>query len=697
MSKQLSNFFSPRGVALIGASANPQKLSHGVLVNMQNYGYQGKVYPINPKNKEINGLQCYADVSLVPDPVDLAVIMLPAPYVKENLVACGKRGISVVTIISGGFKEVGDEGANLEKECVTIAEQYGMRLIGPNCVGTMDLHSGLNTTFIRGVPDKGSISFISQSGAVCGAIVDYVMNKGIGFSHFVSMGNEADVTETDLIEYFVEDPKVKVIAAYIEGIKDGKRFIEVVRKATKKKPVIILKAGRTDAGARAVSSHTGSLAGANTAYEAAFKQSGAIVADSTEELFDIALAISKQPFPKGLRTVMITNAGGPAALVSDSLSRNGLTIADLSETTISYMKERLNPSAQVENPVDMLGGASPQDYAMAIEACIKDPGVDIIMPINVPTSLVDPVEMANSIGVAAGKTDKTVIACMMGDASVKDARREFHKLNIPMYMFPVQTGKVLKAMIQYDQWLSTPTSDFPTFDHIDKTEVQQILKQSKTVNLGEAVVRPILKSYAIPIVPGDLATSREEAVRIAENFSSKVVMKIASEDILHKSDAGGIKLNLSGADEINEAFDSIMQNAYKYNPKARIDGVLIEEMLPAGQEVIIGMKRDPQFGPMIMFGMGGIFVELFSDVAFRVAPVTLSDVKDMISGTKAGKVLSGLRGKAAYDIDAVADTILRLSQIALDFPEIQELEINPLLVREKGSGVVALDARAILQ
>lgn len=572
-----------------------------------------------------------------------------------------------------------------------------MRMIGPNCVGTMNLENGFNTTFIRGVPDTGHIAFISQSGAICGAVVDFVMGKGIGFSHFVSMGNEADVNETDLIEYLSEEPNVRVIAAYIEAIQDGERFMEVVRRVTRKKPVVVLKAGRSEAGERAVSSHTGSLAGSYETYKAAFKQSGVIEAKTALELFDISMALCSQSIPAGKRAVIITNAGGPAALASDNLAEHGLYLADLHPDTKLYLRERLNPSAQVDNPIDMLGGASPEEYALALEATLKDENVDIAIPINVPTSIINPVDIATAFADEAAKTTKTVISCIMGDASTKDARTTLHSRDVPMYMFPEQVGSVLGAMLGYKQWLETDAEPVSVITDVSDEKARVVLNSQPTVRyLSEASVRPLLQAYGITVVPGRTASNIKEAITIAGELGFPVALKIASPDILHKSDAGCIKLNLKGAEDVSRAYEKILENAATTNQAARIDGMLVEKMAPSGYEVIIGMKRDPQFGPLMMFGMGGIYVELLTDISFRIAPMSRKDATKMILETKAGNLLTGVRGQVPADIDMTADCIMRLGQLAIDFPEIGEIEINPLLVLAQGEGVMALDARAIM-
>ena len=451
MKKNLQSFFTPKGVAVIGASSNPGKLSHGILKNLIQYGYQGAIYPVNPGSKEILGLPCYADIQDVPDPVDLAVIILPSQMIAAVIKDCGLRGIKAVIIISGGFREVGEGGLELEKECLKIASTHNMRLIGPNCVGNMNMSNGLNTTFIQGMPIKGGIGFLSQSGAVCGGIVDHILNKQIGFSYFISLGNEADVSETNIIEFLAEDKNTHVIAAYVESIRDGQRFIQVCRKVSPRKAIVILKAGRSEAGAKAVSSHTGSLAGSQEAYTAAFRQSGAIEVRSVEELLNVSLALDYLPLPSGNRAAIITNAGGPAALASDSLAENGLQLAQFNEKTRQILRQNLNPAAQVANPVDMLGGAEPKEFGLVLHHVLNDPGVDIAIAILVPQSLVKPDEVAQTIVDDAKNSQKPVIACFMGLESIEKARVILHQNHIPMLDYPEKSGKVVGSLLQYAQ------------------------------------------------------------------------------------------------------------------------------------------------------------------------------------------------------------------------------------------------------
>ncbi len=699
MDSILSNFFKARGVALVGASGSPNKLSYGILRNMLQYGYKGGVYPVNPRYNEILGVRCYPDIASVPDPVDLAVIIVPAGNTPQMISECGLRGIKAAIVISGGFKEVGAEGQELENEVLRIARGYGMRIIGPNCVGTLDLNSGLNSTFIQGLPSKGRIGFISQSGALGGGVIDYIADKRVGFSMFASLGNEADVTETDLLEYLANDPDTAVIAIYVEAIRDGVRFMDVARQVTRHKPVVLLKAGRTSAGARAVSSHTGSLAGSNTAYRAAFEQSGVIEAHTINELFEIAVALDFQPLPRGKRTVILTNSGGPAALASDSLASNGMELHNLTPQTRENLRPLLNPSAQVGNPVDMLGGAEPKEYSAALELLLKDENVDAVLAILVPQALVNPAQVATVLGeraAAQSEPRKPVIACFMGERSIGEARVVLQEMQIPMYVFPEATGRVLGAMQRYAAWLASPSDASSGPVNLDRLAARIGLDHGRVCKtMGEAETRPILQAYGVPLVEARMARTVDEATAAAEDLGYPVALKVVSPEILHKSDVGGIRLGLSNAEAVRKGFLEMYSQIASSVPSARIEGALVERMAPKGVEVIVGMKRDPNFGPLIMFGMGGVTVELYGDVAFRIAPIGRKDALEMIHSIKGSRLLTGFRDTPPADVDALVDIILRMSQLSMDFPEIDEMEINPLRVFPAGQGVLALDCRLI--
>ena len=697
MTSSLTPFFDAKGVAILGASTNPRKLSYGILENLISYGYKGEVYPVNPNASEILGKKAYASITDVPDPVELAVVVLPVTVIMDTMKEIGERGIKAVVIITGGFRELGEEGAKVERAVKELARSYGMRVVGPNCVGTIDVRTGLDSTFIKGLPPAGPIAFISQSGAICGGVIDLIINSKIGFSHFASLGNEMDVTEADMLEYFAEDENAKVIAMYVEGIQDGPRFMEVARRVSRKKPIVFLKAGKNDAGAKAVSSHTGSLAGSYTAYQAALAQAGVVEVETISQLFNVAWALGTQPLPAGKRVAMTTNAGGAAALAADSLAFNGFELAQISPEIQQTLRTKLNPSAQVSNPVDMLGSVSPEDYIWSLSNLDADQGVDVLLPILVPQSLVDTEGVANSWIEIGRKTQKTLLTCLMGERSTLEAEQSLNMAGVPVYAFPDEAGRVLKGMMQYKQLLTKPEFKPVAVDNVEKNKMEAALALvDGTQVVGEYETRIMLEAYGIASVPGDLAGGVEEAVEIAEKAGYPVVLKIVSEDILHKSDSGGIALNINNSDALRVEYSNLMERIAKNEPNARIRGVMVEQMAPKGVEVIVGMRRDTTFGPMMMFGLGGTMVELLKDISFKVAPLTSEDIDEMIEDTLAGKLLKGYRGSPKADIEAVKQVIASLSQLSMDTPAISEIEINPLIVYPEGQGAISLDSRAIL-
>lgn len=698
MPSSLTPFFDAKGVAILGASTNPKKLSYGILENLVSFGYQGEVYPVNPNATEILGKKAYASIADVPDPVELAVVVLPVTVIMDTMRQIGERGIKAVVIITGGFRELGEEGAKVERAVKELADSYGMRVVGPNCVGTIDVRTGLDSTFIKGLPPAGPIAFISQSGAVCGGVIDLIINSKIGFSHFASLGNEMDVTEADMLEYFAEDEHAKVIAMYVEGIQDGPRFMEVARRVARKKPIVFLKAGKNDAGAKAVSSHTGSLAGSYAAYQAALEQAGVIEVETISQLFNVAWALGTQPLPAGKRVAITTNAGGAAALAADSLAFNGFELAQIAPEIQDKLRTKLNPSAQVLNPVDMLGSVSPEDYIWSLSNLDSDEGVDVLLPILVPQSLVDTLGVAKAWVEIGKKTNKTLLTCLMGERSTLESEQYLNMAGVPVYAYPDEAGRVLKGMEQYKQLLNRGSFKPVAVKDVDHNKMASALAMVKDAQaVGEYETRIMLEAYGIQNVTGDLAGDVGEAVKIAEKAGYPVVMKIVSEDILHKSDSGGISLNIQNTEQLRVEYEAMMSRIAKNEPQANIRGVMIEKMAPKGLEVIVGMRRDPTFGPLMMFGLGGTMVELLKDISFKVAPLTDADIVEMIERTLAGKLLKGFRGSAKADIQAVKETIARLSQLSLDNPEIAEIEINPLIVYPDGQGAVSLDSRAIMR
>lgn len=697
MQDNLNYFFSPSSVALIGASANSNKLSYGILKNLNQYGFQGKVYPINPNAERILQYPCYKTITEVPDGVDLAVIILPAEVIPEVLTNCGEKGVKACIIISGGFRELGETGKQRETELQQIAQRYGIRIIGPNCVGTINVYSGLNTTFIKGMPAKGGIGFISQSGAVCGGVVDHVINEGVGFSHLLSLGNEMDVTETDMIAYLADDANTRVIAAYVESIRDGRRFLRVASEVTLRKPIILLKAGKSESGARAVSSHTGSLAGSQTAYSTAFRQAGVIEVNSLRLLLQTAMAFDFQPLPENNQSIIFTNAGGPAALLSDSLDANGLKLAAISETLQTQLKPHLNAAAQTMNPIDMLGGATEGEYGTALQIAQECSEAGSLLPVLVPQALVNPLAVAESICQKTADRKRTTFVGLVGKQSTEEAKQLLHSHRIPVFDYPEDEGAVLGAMWRYRQYRQErKASSVKETEQIPSEAVGFFNAIQSRKQLGEAELRPLLELYGIPNAAGNAARSKEEALKIARAFGYPVVLKIISNDILHKSDAGGIRLNIGDDVALDDAYDDLIQTVRKNVPHASVQGVMVEKMIGAGEEVIVGMKRDENFGPLLMMGMGGIYVEALKDVSFRIAPIGEEEIRAMIRETVAGKILTGLRGME-YDVDAVVEVMQAISRISVDFPQIRELEINPLKVLTKGQGVVALDSRMIVE
>ena len=697
MPSSLSPFFNAKGVAILGASTNPKKLSYGILENLLTYGYQGGVYPVNPNADSILGKKAYPSIADVPDPVELAVVVLPVTVIMDTMRQIGERGIKNVVIITGGFKELGPEGAEIENSVKKLAKSYGMRVVGPNCVGTVDVRTGLNSTFIKGVPPAGPIAFISQSGAICGGVIDLIINSKIGFSHFASLGNEMDVTETDMLEYFAEEEDVKVIAMYVEGIQDGPRFMRVAREVSMKKPIVFLKAGKNDAGAKAVSSHTGSLAGSYAAYKSALKQAGVIEVSTINELFNLAWALGSQPLPKGKRVAITTNAGGAAALAADSLDFNGFELAKISQDNQARLREKLNPSAQISNPVDMLGSVSPEDYLWSLGNLDQDEGVDVLLPILVPQALVDTVGVAKAWVEMSSQTEKTLLTCLMGERSTAESEQILNLNNVPVYPFPDQAGPVLKGMWEYRQRLERRPYEEVSLSTADKAKIEDAkvaIGQRKVI--GEFESRLLLDAYGIPNVPGGLARTADEAETIAENIGYPVVLKIVAEGLIHKSDAGGIVLNLQNSEELRVAYDELLDRIRKNEPSAEIIGAMVEKMAKKGVEVIVGMRRDVTFGPLMMFGMGGTMVELVKDIQFRVAPLSKEDIHSMVSDTMAGKLLNGYRGAPVADFHSLYEVIAQLSHLALENTEIQEIEINPLIVYPQDEGVVAIDSRMIL-
>jgi acetyl coenzyme A synthetase (ADP forming)-like protein len=691
-------FFKPKSVAVVGASRDPGKLGYAVLDNLANGGYPGRIYPINPKADEILGQKAYPSVLDVEGEIDLAVIVIPYKFVPDVLRECGQKKIPAVVVISAGFREAGMEGVEREHELISIAKEYGIRLIGPNCLGVIDTFTPLNASFAAGTPPQGPMAFMSQSGALGTAILDWSLGGHLGFSKFVSLGNKADVSEIDLLQAWVDDQDTRVILAYSEGLPDGQEFIRVARQVTKKKPVVAVKSGVTQAGSRAVSSHTGSLAGSEQAYQAAFRQAGVLRAGSIEELFDLALAFAYQPLPKGDHIAIVTNAGGPGILATDALERSGMELARLANETIRRLEERLPDAASAANPVDVLGDALADRYEFALDVVSGDPNVDGVLVILTPQAMTQIEATAEVIGKVAAMVEMPVVACFMGESSIAGGLKILQKHGVPNYPFPERAVTALRAMVDYLQVRAEPLPEFEKFD-VDADAVREVFEKARAegrVSVGDAEARAILEAYRLRIPRSEIAATAEEAVRLATEIGYPLVLKIASPDILHKTDVGGVKVGLNNATDVRDAFDLIVYRAQRYVPGARIWGCLVQEMTPPGLEVLVGMNRDPQFGPLVTFGLGGIYVETLKDVTFRVAPFSRHEAEQMLEEIRARALLDGVRGAPPVDKAAIVDTLLRIGQLVTDFPEIVELDINPLMVFEQGQGATALDMRLVL-
>jgi len=698
----LNSFFKPSSIAVIGASRDEDKLGFAVLENLIEGGYvdYGKVYPINPKADEILGHQAYASVLDVSDPIDLAVIVIPYQFVPEVLKECGEKDIPAVIVISAGFREAGMEGLERERELIAIAEEYGIRLIGPNCLGVIDTITPMNASFSAGTPPSGPMGFMSQSGALGTAILDWAQAGRLGLAKFVSLGNKADVSEIDLLQAWRDDPDTKVILMYSEGLPNGEEFIRVARDVTREKPVVAIKSGVTQSGSRAVSSHTGSLAGSEQAYQAAFRQAGVLRANSMEELFDIALAMGYQPLLEGDRIAIVTNAGGPGILATDALERSGMTLARFELETLQALEKHLPDAASAANPVDVLGDARADRYGFALEEVAKDPNVDGIMVVLTPQAMTQIDETAKTVGELAAEFDKPILTCFMGEAKVRSGIDVLTEYGVPNYNFPERAAHAFHAMSRYRHIRTRPESECVEFD-VDKESVEELfstVRAEERLSIGDAEAWTILEAYGLKTPVSKLASDPNEAVQFANEIGYPVVMKIASPDILHKTDVGGVKVGLEDAEEVRDAFELMTYRAERYLPDARLWGCQIQEMAPpGGVEVLVGMNRDPQFGPLVTFGLGGIYVEVLKDVTFRVAPFTVRDAKNMLREIRTHSLLDGVRGKPPVDKDAIVDTILRIGQLVTDFPAITELDINPLIVYPEGQGAIAIDMRLILQ
>src|SRR2546422_3978530 len=695
--ENLDSLFAPKPVAVIGASNRQGSVGRAVFTNILLNEYTGTVYPVNPKDRSICGVRSYPSLQDLPESVELAVVAVPAAVVPAVTEECGKEGVKSLIIISAGFKEIGQDGAALERQVTSLAQKYSMRMVGPNCLGTIntDPEVRLNASFASQMPLAGSIAFASQSGALGEAVIDYAAGEGIGFSKFISVGNKADVNENDILEYLRADSKTKVILLYIEDIVDGRKFVDTVTRVTEEKPIIAVKAGVSPEGAKAASSHTGALAGSDEAYNAILKQSGVLRVESIIDLFDYARAFVKQSLPRGNRVAIITNGGGPGIMATDASVRYGLQISQFSEPTKNKLRAGLPKEASVNNPIDLVGDAQSDRYELALQA-LQDQSVDCGLVLLTPQAMVDLKKVAETIASVGPRSGKTLLASILGLTDITPAVDVLESNNIPHYTFPESAVRALAAMAEYQRWVERPRTQIKHFD-VDIGKAQEIIygaKRAGLTNLPQDDALRILSTYGLPVIKTETASSKAEAVAAAKIIGYPVAMKIISPDVVHKIDIGGVKLDLNTDQDVSEAYDEILKNVKARIPNARIGGVLLQEYLTGGTETIIGIHRDPKFGPLLMFGLGGIYVEAYRDVSFRLAPIRELGARNMIQQIRGGKILEGFRGQPPRDVEAIAECIERLSQLAIDVEEVQELDVNPLLAFEKGCK--AVDARVII-
>ena len=694
----LDAVFKPKSIAIIGASRRRGTVGRELLYNLVRYGFNGAVYPVNPKAEYIQSIKCHASVLDIPDPVDLAMIVVPKQFVLEIAQECGKKGCKGLIVISAGFKEIGGKGIENEKKLLEIVKKYRMRLIGPNCMGVINTEKEyrMNATFAPSLPLRGNVGFISQSGALGVIILNLAETLNLGLSKFASMGNKADVSANDLLEDFENDKNTKLILMYLESFGNPRKFTNIARRLSREKPIIAVKAGRTIQGAKAASSHTGALSSLDVATNALFEQCGVIRVNSIEELFDYAVSFASQPLPKGNKVVIVTNAGGPGIMATDACVSMGLEMSILSENTKKNIRKKIPEEASVENPIDLLAEADAKMFDFVMNEVLKDDNVDAVITIFVPPIMIDSTEVAVSISEASQKYGKPVLGCFMGREEVLSSVRSLKSRSVPAYLFPESAAKSLSEMYKYQKWKNKKIGVVQKYD-VDRNKVKEIFENVYSENrnwLKESEVKAVLETYGFTFPKSKLARNLDEALNIAKEIGYPVVLKVSSKEIIHKSDVNGIMLDIENHYELKDKYNEMVKNlGEKYN----LDGILIQQMLKGGKETILGMSVDPNFGPLIMFGLGGIYVEILKDVTFRITPLTDVDSMEMIQSIRGYPLLEGVRGEKGVDIEAISISLQKLSQFVCENYDVEQLDINPLYVFEKGKKPIALDARIKLK
>ena len=708
----LEAIFRPRSIAVIGASRDRGTVGAEIFHNLLQHGFQGPVYPVNPKADSVHSVRAYPSVDAIPGAVDLAMIVVPAARVSEVLEACGRKGVRAAVVISAGFKEIGGEGIEREKQLVEIARRYEMRVVGPNCLGVLNTEESvrLDATFAPTFPPAGAVAMSSQSGALGLAILEVAADLNIGISQFISVGNKADLSGNDLLEFWERDAATRVILLYLESFGNPRRFLTIARRVARSKPIVAVKSGRTRAGMRAASSHTGSLAGAETAVDALCTQSGVIRVETMEELFDVAMLVANQPVPSGPRVGIVTNAGGPGIMASDACETHGLEVVTLSDDTVRALREFLPAEASIRNPVDMIASASPESYEKAVRLVAADPQVDALLVLYVPPIVTRPLDVAAAIGRgneaakaearAAGAAVKPVLSCFMGSHGVPEGLRSLQAGHIPSYPFPESAAIALARAVRYGRWRESPQGVVRQFEDIDRKAAAGALATATGARDGgggtwlePAAVRELLAAYGIAMPESAIATSADQTAEAAQRIGFPVAIKLVSDTITHKSDVGGVVLDVRDADAARGAWEAIAARLKQAGRAGEMQGVLVQPMARDGVETIVGMTRDPSFGPLLMFGLGGIQAELLKDVLFRLPPLTDRDATEMVGGIRGARLLEGYRGAPPSDRAALEELLQRVSQLVGDQPTLVEMDLNPVLVRPAGRGCLVLDAR----
>lgn len=697
---QLDYIFRPRTIAVIGASQHPGKIGWEIIHNIIRYGFQGKVFPVNPKAEFVHSMKCYASVGEIPDTVDLGVIVVPRKEVLQIVDECGAKQIKGLVVITAGFKEVNQEGAQLEQALIERVKRYGMRMVGPNCMGIIntDPHVTLNATFAPEQPARGNIGFISQSGALGVTILSMSRERNVGFSQFASIGNKANLSSNDLLEYWENDENTVMALMYLENFGNPRRFTQIAKRFTKKKPILAVKSGRTLAGARAASSHTGALANQDMATDAIFEQHGVVRAGTIDELFDYATALASQPLPQTNKIAILTNAGGPGIMATDAVINLGLELAEYTAETREALRKIIPAESNPNNPLDLLAGAKPQNYREALDVLLRDPNVAGVLLINVPPIMVDPAQVATSVSEVAAKYHKPVLGCFMGVKDILRTIQQTAQTVIPLYAFPESAARAMAGMAHYKRMKEQPLEE-PAVFAVDRAAAQTILERARAehrTKLSPAEMRDLLKAYGIPSPEIEEARNLEEVIHKARKLGYPIVMKAMLKEKQHKSDFGGVVVDLRNDAETIDAFTLMQKRIEQHGLVSEFLGVYLQPMVKGGKEVILGMTYDPTFGPLLMFGHGGVYVEAMKDTIFRTIPITKRDAVTMIESIRAYPLLKGQRGEPPVDLEFLVEMLQRVSQLSSDFDFIRELEVNPFLASADRGSNLALDARIVI-